>query len=103
MQPLLKLKTQPRVRPVSLSLSMIKVSATVGSAKASRREPKTCLARVFNFKLDSFGDVKYVPGTHACTHLKLKTRPRFRPVGLGLSVATVILVHTYENTFAVIL
>ncbi len=45
------------------------------------------MGRVFNFKLDSFGVVKDDHGTLACTHLMLKTRPRFRPVGLSLSLA----------------
>jgi hypothetical protein len=45
------------------------------------------MGRVFNFKLDSFGVVNDVHGTLACTHLMLKTRPRFRPVGLSLSMA----------------
>ncbi len=29
----------------------------LGSAKANRREPKTCLGRVFNYKLGCFEDV----------------------------------------------
>jgi hypothetical protein len=48
-----------------------------GSAKANGREPKSCLGRVFNFKLDSFADTK-----DACGYLKLKTRPRFCPVSI---------------------
>ncbi len=31
--------------------------ATLGSAKAHGREPKTCLSRVFNYKLGCFDDV----------------------------------------------
>ncbi len=34
-----------------------------GSAKANGREPKTCLGRVFNYKLGCFGDVLE---THVC-------------------------------------
>ncbi len=30
----------------------------VGSEKANRREPKTCLSRVFNYKLGCFDDVQ---------------------------------------------
>jgi hypothetical protein len=43
----------------------------MGSAKANGREPKSWLAREFNFKLDSFTVAKDVHGTHARTCLKL--------------------------------
>jgi hypothetical protein len=37
-----------------------------GSAKANGREPKTCLGRVFNYKLGCFEDVYE---THVCGHM----------------------------------
>ncbi len=43
----------------------------VQSAKANWREPKSCLGRVFNFKLDSFASYQ-----HKRPLLELKTRPR---------------------------
>jgi|CryBogDrversion2_8_1035294.scaffolds.fasta_scaffold219225_1 hypothetical protein len=36
---------------------------TLGSAKANGREPKTCLDRVFNYKLGCFEDVHE---SHVC-------------------------------------
>ncbi len=51
-----------------------------GSVKANGSEPKSCLGRVFNFKLDCF--VMYAIERHIQAHpsLELKTRPRFCPV-----------------------
>ncbi len=51
-----------------------------GSTKAIGKEPKSCLARVFNNKLDCFDDVHVLIYADAHSHLKLKTRPRFSPV-----------------------
>ncbi len=51
-----------------------------GSAKANRREPKTCLGRVFNYKLDCFNDVHVLIYVDAHPHFYLKTQPRFSPV-----------------------
>jgi hypothetical protein len=51
-----------------------------GSTKANGREPKSCLSRVFNFKLGCI--VMYTIAQHiqARPSLELKTRPRFRPL-----------------------
>jgi hypothetical protein len=57
-----------------------------GSAKANGREPKTGLGRVFNFKLGCLDDVRVVIYADARQHLQLKTRPRFSPVSLSLSM-----------------
>jgi hypothetical protein len=35
----------------------IKTMNKLGSPKANGREPKSCLGRVFNFKLDSFASL----------------------------------------------
>ncbi len=51
-----------------------------GSAKASGREPKTGLGRVFNYKLGCYDDVHVIMYTDVHQYLQLKSRPRFRPV-----------------------
>jgi hypothetical protein len=58
--------------------------------KANGREPKSCLGRVFNFKLGLI---------HARLSLELKTRPRFRPVSLSLSMASVMFPINDETSF----
>jgi hypothetical protein len=63
----------------------------VGSAKANRREPKTSLGRVFNYKFGCFGDVHGLIYVDTRPHLTLKTRPRFRPVSLSLSMDQVVI------------
>ncbi len=57
-----------------------------GSVKANRREPKTGLGQVFNFRLGCFDDVSVL--IYADTHprLQLKTRTRFSPLSLSLSM-----------------
>jgi hypothetical protein len=50
-----------------------------GSAKADGREPKTCLCRVFKYKLGCFDDVHVFIYVDARPHLLLKTQPRFSP------------------------
>jgi hypothetical protein len=39
-----------------------------GSAKANRREHKTCFCRVFNYKFDCFDDVHVHICVNACPH-----------------------------------
>ncbi len=69
-----------------------------GARKLTGREPKSCLGQVFNFKLYTFGVVNNVHCAHACTYLKLKTRPRFCP-WLGPFCFTAAQVHsTFEAT-----
>ncbi len=63
----------------------------MGRAISNRREPRSCLGWVFNHKLGSFTWKQ-----HKCTAckrplLKLKTRPRFRPVVWSLSMYEAIL------------
>jgi len=57
-----------------------------GSAKANGREPTTCLGRVFNYKLGCFESVHAFTYVDTHPHLELKTRPRFSPVSLCLSL-----------------
>jgi hypothetical protein len=57
-----------------------------GSAKANGREPKSCLGRVFNFKLDCFVVYNCMAYIQVLPSLQWKTRPRFRPVSLSLSM-----------------
>jgi hypothetical protein len=52
-----------------------------GSTKTNWRELKTCLGRVFNYKLGCFDDVHVFISVEARPQLQLKTRPRFSPVG----------------------
>ncbi len=54
--------------------------AGAGSAKANRREPKTYLGQVFNYKLGCFDDVHALIYVEARPRLTLKTWPRFSPV-----------------------
>jgi hypothetical protein len=61
---------------------------TAGSSKANGREPKTCLGRVFNNKLGCLDDVHVLIYMDASSHQQLKTRPRFSPVSLSLSMDT---------------
>ncbi len=53
----------------------------MGSVKANGREPKTCLGRVFNYKLGCFDDVYLFNYVDIRPHLSLKTQPRFSPGG----------------------
>ncbi len=62
----------------------------LGSAKANGREPKSCLGRVFNFKLGCFVMCVIAWPTQAQLSLELKTWPRFRPVSLSLSMTACI-------------
>ncbi len=54
--------------------------------KAIGREPKSCLGRVFNFKLVRFVMFSIAWPLQARQSLELKTRPRFCPAGLSLSM-----------------
>jgi hypothetical protein len=47
------------------------------------------LGRVLNFKLDCFDDEYLLIYVDARPHIKLKTRPRFSPVSLSLSMSVV--------------
>jgi hypothetical protein len=67
---------------ISLSDNMDRL----GSIKANGREPKTGFGRVFNSKLGCFDDVRVLVYADACPHLLLKTRSRFSPVSLSLSM-----------------
>ncbi len=72
-----------------------------GSTKANGRAPKTGLGRVFNLKLGCFDDAHILIYVDACPHLYLKTRPRFSPVSLSLSIIWPLSQHfiyfaTYE-------
>jgi hypothetical protein len=64
--------------------------AQTGSAKANGREPKSCLGRVFNFMLGCFVMCTIAWPIQVRPSLKWKTRPRFCPVSLSLSMAQII-------------
>jgi hypothetical protein len=76
---------------VTLLIGQTDRSSDAGSVKANGRVNKTCLGRVFNYKLGCFGDVHVLNYVDACPHLKLKTRPRFSPVSLSLSMTYVTI------------
>ncbi len=57
-----------------------------GSVKANGSETKSCLGRVFNFKLGHFVMCTKAWPIQAGPSLELKTQPRFRPVSLSLSM-----------------
>ncbi len=59
---------------------------TFGNAKADGREPKSCLSRVFNFKLGCFVMCTIPWPIQAWPSLEWKTRPKFSPVSLSLSM-----------------
>ncbi len=50
------------------------------SVKGNGREPKTCLGRVFNYKLGCFNNVLVFIHVDVRPRLLLKTLPRFSPV-----------------------
>ncbi len=56
------------------------------SIKSNGREPKSCLGRVFNFKLGRFAmlAVAWRMQAHPC--LELKTRPRFHPLSFKFGI-----------------
>jgi hypothetical protein len=64
---------------------MLLLSNLLGNKKENGSEPKSCLGRVFNFKLDSFADMNELYGANAKPCLKLKLGPRFCPASLSLS------------------
>ncbi len=53
------------------------VCQSAGSLKANGREPKSCLGRVFNFKLGHFASKQHKCMAHMQPLLELKTRPSF--------------------------
>ncbi len=59
--------------------------------KANGRKPKSCLGRVFNYKLGCFDNVHVFIYVDARPHLYLKTQSTFRPVILKF-----IHDHIYE-------
>jgi hypothetical protein len=64
--------------------------------KANRSEPKSCLCRVFIFELGCFVMSAKAGPIQAGPISELKTRPRFRPVSLSLSMSSalnVLAVH----------
>ncbi len=67
-----------------LKAEVIRVLA--GGAKANGREPKGCWGQVFNFKLGHFVIHAIAWYIQAHPTLELKTRQRFCPVSLSLSM-----------------
>ncbi len=72
-------------------LSYLKMWQKPGSAITNGREPRSCLGRVFNFKLGC--SVSEKCNCTACTRplLELKIQPRFCPVSWSLSMQRVKL------------
>jgi hypothetical protein len=68
-----------------------------GSTKANGREAKTCLGRVFNYKLSCFNDVNVFVYVDACPHLQLKTWPRFSPISLSLPMDRLIMDYSHAG------
>jgi hypothetical protein len=71
----------------SILISFIDKRTFPVSAKANGREPKSRLGRVFNFKLGCFVVRTIAWPIQVQPSLQWKTRPRFRPVSLSLSMA----------------
>jgi hypothetical protein len=72
----------------TLSMSIIEsLWVGAGSAVTCRREPKSCLGRVFNSKLGCITALlSKCSARMPQPLLELKTRPRARPVSLSLSM-----------------
>jgi hypothetical protein len=70
-----------------------------GSVKANRRGPKSCLGRVFNFKSGCFVICTITWPIKTRPSLKLKTRPRFCPVSLRLSMMSLMLGTVYQTRY----
>ncbi len=62
-----------------------------GSAISNGREPRSCLGRVFSFKLDTFTSKHHKCAACKWALLKLKTLARFCPVGWSLSILLLFL------------
>ncbi len=62
-----------------------------GVRNLMREYLKLVWAIVFNYKLGCFGYVHVLNYVDAHPHLKLKTRPRFSPVSLILSMTDVTI------------
>jgi hypothetical protein len=62
-----------------------------GSAEAYWKEPKSCLGRVFNYKLVCFVDKHVLKCVSASPYLELKTRLRFCPPSLCLCMVLIVL------------
>jgi hypothetical protein len=62
----------------------------VGRTKANRREPKSGLGQVFNFKLGHFVMKAIAQYIQTLSRLELKTWPKFCPFSLSLFMAYVI-------------
>jgi hypothetical protein len=58
-----------------------------GSTNANGNDPKSCLGRVFHFKIGRFVVQKDVHSANARPYLKLKTRPRFFLHSFSLSMS----------------
>ncbi len=70
-----------------------------GSAITNRREPRSCLGRVFNCMLGSFTD--NTKNVAACKWplLKLKTLPRFCPVSSSLSMNQLKMLASHKHSY----
>ncbi len=70
--------------PNDIIIKITNLRGGSGSVKAIGRDPKSCLGRVFNFKLGCFVTCTIAWPIHARPSLELKTRPRFSLVILSL-------------------
>ncbi len=69
---------------------LLQVLGKSGSGvKDNGREPKSCLGQVFNFKLGCLVMCTIAWPIQAWPSLELKTRLRFRPISLSLSMSKV--------------
>jgi hypothetical protein len=66
-----------------MNLKLCDIWETMGSPKASGKEPKIGLGRVFHFKEGSFAELKDVHDANTRPFLKLKAWPRFFPASLS--------------------
>jgi hypothetical protein len=78
--------------PIGISLQKLR------GAKANGREPKSCMGGVFHFKLGCLDMCTIAWPVQVQTSLEWKTRPKFCPVSLSLSMQKPLLSgHSFER------
>ncbi len=72
-------------------LTFFRYNVKAESVKANGREPKSCLDRVFNFRLGRFDFTPIQNCVDARPLLELKTRPRSHPPSLNIATSVALM------------